>query len=296
VSYRPRRVARAATLELRGIAHRILRFGPRDARPCVFLHGWADTAATFQFLIDAFEDDHPIVALDWRGFGESAWLGTPYWFPDYYADLEALLGEVHPDGPATLLGHSMGGNIAALYAGIRPERVRAVINLEGFGLRRTAAEAAPKRLRRWLDELRTPPAFSRFRTLEDFAAVLRRKNPRLTAERAAFVALNWSRPEPDGGYSVNFDPYHRLVNPALYRREEAEACWRGCVAPMLMVFGGLSEFRAQLGGDASEETFRALFRDIRFATLPDSGHMMHHDEPEALARIVEPWLRSPPAP
>jgi pimeloyl-ACP methyl ester carboxylesterase len=291
VTYTARRAPRTSSLDLRGIRHRIVRWGPAHLRPAVFLHGWADTATTFQFLIDAFDDDQPVVALDWRGFGESTWLGTPYWFPDYFADLDALLEAVHPHAPAVLLGHSMGGNIAATYAGIRPERVRAVINLEGVGLKRTTATDAPGRYRRWLEELREGPRFGEFRDLDQFTAVLMRRNPRLTAERARFVAESWSRVGDDGVIRVNTDPMHRLVNPVLYRREESEACWRACVARVLLVLGGLSEFRSSLGADGTDEYFRSLFADLTIATLPTAGHMLHHDTPEALAALVEPWLR-----
>ena len=290
MSYQPRRVPRTGECTLRGLRHRVLRWGPADAPPLVFLHGWADAAATYQFLVDAFRADLPILALDWRGFGESAWTHAPYWFPDYLADLEALLDTVSPGAPATLVGHSMGGNVAALYGGIRPERVRAVVNLEGFGLKRTAAEEAPARYRRWLDELKAPPAFGRYRSQAEFATMLARRNTRLTPERARFVSECWTRAAADGQFEVRADPAHKLVNPVLYRREEAEACWRECRAPVLMVFGGESEFRGLLGPDGTDAYFAALYPNATFATLPGAGHMLHHEVPDALAHLVEPWL------
>ncbi|HXQ64436.1 MAG TPA: alpha/beta hydrolase [Steroidobacteraceae bacterium] len=290
MNYRPRRAPRHVTLELRGLNHHLVRWGPREARPAVFLHGWADTGATFQFLVDAFEGEHAIVALDWRGFGDSAWLGTPYWFPDYLADLDALLDALVPDAPATLLGHSMGGNIAGLYAGIRPERVRAVVNLEGIGLPRTEPDGAPARYRRWLDQLKTLPAFGRYRSRADFAAMLMKKNPRLSAARAAFVAESWTRELADGSFTVSADPAHRLIYPVPYRRDESEACWRRCIVPVLMVLGGLSDFRDKLGSEGSDEYLHSIYPNLTLAVLARAGHMMHHEEPEALAALVEPWL------
>ena len=294
MSYRPRRPPRHAFIELRGIRHHVLRWGPAGAQPAVFLHGWADTGATFQFLIDAFGEEHAILAVDWRGFGESSWLNSAYWFPDYLADLDALLDAVLPGLPATILGHSMGGNIAGLYGGIRPERIRAVINLEGFGLPRAPADGAAARYRRWLEELKAPQTFSRYRSSAELAAMLVRKNSRLTPERAQFVADSWTRAAPDGGVKISADPAHKLVNPVLYRRDEAEACWRRCIAPVLMVFGGKSQFRASLGADGSDDYFRAIYPNLTLATLPEAGHMLHHEEPEALAALVEPWLSAPP--
>jgi len=294
MSYQPRRAPRHATILLRGLPHRLTRWGPDAAAPLVCLHGWLDCSDTFQFVVDAFERDHPIVALDWRGFGHSAWQNGPYWFPDYLADLDALLEELSPERPATLVGHSMGGNIACLYAGVRPERVARVVNLEGFGLARTRAEQAPQRYRRWLEELRVPPAFASYESPERFAALLARRNPRLTPERAGFIAARWSRPLPGGACTVNADPAHKLVNPVLYRREEAEAVWRCAVAPTLLLLGGQSEFRARLGADGSDEYFAAIFPNLSIATVPGAGHMLHHEEPETVARLIEAFLAGSP--
>lgn len=290
MSYLPRRRPRHETLRLRGLDHHVTRWGPEHAAPLVFLHGWADTSDTFQFIVDEFAEEHPILAPDWRGFGRSAWQNAAYWFPDYLADLDALLDVVSPDAPATILGHSMGGNIASLYAGIRPERIARVVNLEGFGLPRAESAQAPGRYRRWFEQLREPPTFSRYDSVERFAEILLRRNPRLGADRAGFIAARWLRELPDGGWTVNVDPFHKLVNPVLYRRDEAEACWRAATAPTLLVLGGRSEFRDGLGADGTEAYFRAIFAKLTLATLPDAGHMMHHEEPAALAALIEGFL------
>lgn len=290
MTYVPRRVPRHETLRLRGLDYHVTRWGPHDAPPYVFLHGWADTSDTFQFVVDAFAGEHAILAPDWRGFGRSQWQHASYWFPDYFADLDALLDAVSPHGPATLVGHSMGGNVAGLYGGIRPERVARLVNLEGFGLPRRPPDDAPAQYRRWLDELKSPPAWGRFDSVEQFARVLQRKNPRLTPERAEFVARSWSLELPDGGCSVNSDPWHKVANPVLYRRDEAEACWRRCTARVLLVLGGRSEFLPRLGADGTPEHFASVYPNLRIATLPEAGHMMHHEQPAELATLIEPFM------
>ncbi len=177
---------------MRGLPHHLTRWPGSDPQPWLLLHGWMDAGATFQFLADALPATRSLVALDWRGFGESAWPDDGYWFPDYYADLDALLGQLSPDAPATLIGHSMGANVAMMYAGIRPERVRAVICIEGFGLPRTRPEQAAERYRTWLTQLGETPAFARFPSHEAFAQFLGKRNPRLPPERAAFIARAWA--------------------------------------------------------------------------------------------------------
>ena len=191
-SYVPRRPPEASDLEIRGLRHHVTRWPGTDPEPVFLLHGWADTGDTFQFLVDALPGTARCIAPDLRGFGRSEWPAEGYWFPDYFADLEALLDRLAPGVPVTLVGHSMGGNIATLYAGIRPERVRRVVCIEGFGLARTRPEQAPARYREWLEQLRTPPEFARFPSLEAFTHLLVRRNPRLTPERAAFIAAAWT--------------------------------------------------------------------------------------------------------
>ena len=288
--YIPRRAPETREPLLRGLRHHVTLWTGSDPEPLVLLHGWMDTGDTFQFLVDALPGTRTCVAPDWRGFGRSAWPADGYWFPDYYADLEALLDLYSPRRPATLVGHSMGGNIATMYAGIRPERVRRVVCIEGFGLPRTRPEQAPGRYREWLDELREPQAFARFPTVEAFAHLLARRNPRLAPERATFIAEAWSERLPDGSVQVRSDPAHKRKNPVLYRREEADACWREIEAPVLYVIAEDSELLARHGADAQPGNMARLIRRLEPCVIPDASHMVHHERPEQLAREIEAFL------
>jgi len=288
--YVPRSVPVHEELMLRGLRHRITRWGPPSRSPIVLLHGFLDAAESWQFLIDELPADWSFVALDWRGFGGSAWQLDGYWFPDYLADLEALLAVVADDAPVRVIGHSMGGNVVALYDGIRPGRLRWIANLEGFGLPEPGPDEAPERYARWLDELAKPPRHSTYASPADLAKFLRVRNVRLTAARADFLARAWTR--HDGRrWRLAADPRHRLVNPVLYRREEALACWRRGTAPMLLLLGAHSDYRARLGEHASDEYLRASFPNAMIETLAGVGHMLHHEDPAAVARAVERFAR-----
>ncbi len=267
---------RDETLVLRGVPHRLLRWGPASDDPILLLHGFLDCAETFQFMVDALPRDWSFVALDWRGFGGSGWNDAPYWFPDYLADLEALLDLLQHAGganprPLRVIGHSMGGNVSSLYAGVRPGRFRWLVSLEGFGLPRMSADETPKRYATWLDELRKGVKSSRYESLAQLAMVLKRRNPRLPAANAAFLARAWSRPRADGGVELRADPWHRLTNPILYRREEAEACWRRADLPMLLVVGAESEFHGRLGADGTNAYFRGIFVQLDCAAIDAAG-------------------------
>lgn len=293
--YQARVSVREDFIEVRGLRHRLLRWGPPEGTPVFLLHGFQDCADTFQFLVDAMPRHLQFIAPDWRGFGGSEGNDGPYWFPDYLADLELILDQLSPDRPAVLIGHSMGGNVAGLYAGVRPERVALLVSLEGFGLPRVAVHRAPDRFAEWLDELRAGPRSSRYESPSRLAEFLHRRNARLPQPNAEFIARAWTRPLEGGGVVLRFDPWHRLVNPVLYRRDEAEACWRRVRAPTLLLVGGKSEYRERLerspGGD-EVQGFRDCFADLDAHDFPHLGHMMHHEDPVAVAAVILSWLQA----
>ena len=296
-AYQPRRAPVSRFVALRGIAHHVLEWsdapGTAAARPAlVLLHGWMDIGASFQFVADALPDDRRVVAMDWRGFG----LTTPapatdsYWFADYLGDLDALLDVVSPQAPVDLVGHSMGGNVAMIYAGVRPERVRRLANLEGFGMPATVPSMAPSRYRQWLDELKAPALLRRYASLEEVAERLRRTNPLLPAEKAAWLATQWSRRQDDGQYALLADPAHRRINPMLYQVDEVLECWKRIEAPVLWVEGDRTDPDKWWGTRYPRSAFEerlAVVPTLRRARLAPASHMLHHDQPEALAALLE---------
>lgn len=272
---------------------------PQEGPLLVMLHGWMDLGASFQFLVDALLAGGPLpwrglLAWDARGFGGSRAAPTDsYVFADYLGDLDALLDRLSPDAPVDLLGHSMGGNIAMSYAGVRPQRVRRLINVEGFGMPAADPDAAPGRLARWLDQLREPETLSTYAGLDAVVSRLRRNNPRLRADRARWLATQWAAPAADGRWHLRADPAHKHLNPVPYRLDETLAAWRRITAPTLWVEGAQTDLRQFWGGrDPRDEI------DARLAVLPrvervrieDCAHMVHHDQPDALAAALLGWM------
>ena len=301
--YQPRRPARTSFAEVRGLRYHLHHWGsPQAASPAnptlVMVHGWMDVGASFQFVVDALHalgDAHRhIVAPDWRGFGLSDASGADsYWFPDYLGDLDALLQQISPDAPVDLLGHSMGGNVVMSYAGVRPHRIRRLVNLEGFGLPAAAPEQAPSRLAQWLDELARPMALRDYTSADDVAARLCSNNPRLPAAQAAWLAPHWARPDTHGRWQILGDPAHRRTNPVLYRVEEVLATWRAITAPLLWVEGAHTNVDSWWQGRYPREEFALRLQavaDCRRVTLQDAGHMLHHDQPAALAQALLDFL------
>ena len=286
------RASKSEFHQVRGLRYHVRHWSSAGAPKMVLLHGWMDVSASFQFMVDALARDWDVYAPDWRGYGLTDWgKADCYWFPDYIADLDALLEHIEPTVPVNLVGHSLGGNVAALYAGVRPERIARFVNLEGFGMAPTRAEQAPKRYARWLEELRDPPGLRPYESFSALAERLRAGNKRLTKENADFLARHWGQEVAGKGVVLRGDPAHKIVNPVLYRYEEVRACWEQIRAPVLWVEGAESETPQRLHLNAAQlAERRAAFQNLRVEIVQHAGHMLHHDQPEAVARAIEDFL------
>jgi len=301
-SYQPRRIAASRFVPVRGLQYHVLTWGgcgPPAAPPLVLLHGWMDVAASFQFVVDALEDTalagRAIVAPDWRGFGltEPPHPTDSYWFPDYLGDLDVLLRALGIEGAVDLAGHSMGGNVVMSYAGVRPARVRRLVNLEGFGMPRTEPRHAPKRLAQWLDALAEPQSLKTYADLDEVAARLRKTNPRLPADKAQWLAPHWSRRGDDGRLHILGDPAHKRPNPVLYRVDEILETWKLIAAPTLWVEAADSQPETWWGHRYSRAEFHerlAVVPHVEKHLLADCGHMLHHDQPQAVAALLAAFL------
>lgn len=302
-AYAPRLPSRHRRLPLRTLEVHCHEWGEVSAataqRPTLVLtHGWMDVGASFQFLVDALSalDPRPrhILAPDWRGFGGTTGPACDtYWFPDYLGDLDALLDTVSPGHPVDLLGHSMGGHVVMAYAGVRPERVRRLVNVEGFGLPATDPAEAPQRLRRWLDELKEPVRSRDYTDAHDVASRLVANNPRLDPARAAWLAAQRAAPDATGRWQLQVDPAHKRVNPVLYRAEETIALWSAIEAPVLWVEGSETDISHWWGQRYPRAEFEQRLRRVprlEMTRIDGAGHMLHHERPEALARVLIDFL------
>jgi len=287
-------------VSLRGLRVHVRRWGRPEAPKLFMLHGWMDVGASFQFIADELAGDWQILAPDARGFGLSDWPvqaagGGNYWFPDYLVDLEALLDHYAPGEQVNLVGHSMGANVVCIYAGVRPGRVRRVVDLEGFGLRHSGPGRAAARYAQWLDDIRTPPTLRDYADLDAVAARLTRTNPRLRADRAAFLAENWSRATPDGRRELLADPAHKLRGPLPYLVDEVMGIWAKVTAPVLHVEAKDSPTLASIRGDVPLDEFRRRFSAFphwQEAIVDEAGHMLHHDQPERVAALIAAFCAS----
>lgn len=305
-TYQPRRAGQSLFVPVRGLTYHVNAWGDAalatvQRPPLVLLHGWMDVGASFQFLVDelaAVEGaGRRVLAPDWRGFGlTTAPPVDSYWFPDYVGDLDALLDAFAaeaPDGRFDLVGHSMGGNVVMSYAGVRPGRVRRLVNLEGFGMPRTEPRHAPKRLAQWLDALKEPQTMRDYANLDEVAMRLMKNNPRLAGDKARWLAPHWAQPDGHGRWRILGDPAHKRPNPVIYRVEENLETWKLITAPLLWLEGDATDIARWWGDRYTTAEFHqrlAVVPDVRRETLADCGHMLHLDQPRALAARLAAFL------
>ena len=303
-TYQLRRPSRSRFITVRGLRHHVLEWGDAsmvsaDRPPLLMQHGWMDVAASFQFVVDALPTDRHVLAFDWRGFGlTDAPAADTYWLPDYLGDLDAVLDALFfSEAPAMqidLLGHSMGGNAVMLYGGLRPQRIRRLVNLEGFGMPATKPAQSPKRIVQWLDELKAPVELRDYASLAEVATRLRKTNPLLAPQRAAWLAQHWSRQRPaDGRYEILGDPVHKRSSPTLYQRDEVLETWKLITAPVLWIEGDQTDIARWWGTRYTKAEFHQrldVVPQVERQVLAPAGHMLHHDQPEALAQRLEAFL------
>ena len=266
--------------------------------PLVLLHGWMDVAASYQFVVDALSRDHYVIAPDWRGFGQTgAGVVDNFWFPDYLADLDGLLDHYAPGAPVNLVGHSMGANVAMLYAGVRPERVRRLVNLEGFGMPATTPGQAPDRFAQWMNGLKTlQQGALALKTYDDLGGVARRlmkTNPRLAADKAHWLARYWAQENSQGQWCILGHPAHKIPAAQGYRLDEVLAIHARITLPVLMVEAAQDSMPALWQGRFTQAEHRARLQavpQLEIARVEDAGHMLHHDQPEIVAALIERFV------
>jgi pimeloyl-ACP methyl ester carboxylesterase len=274
-------------------------WGTPDAPPLVIVHGLRDHSHSFDDIARGLLDRFHVLALDLRGHGDSE--TTPYYhFGHFVLDLHNMIRALRLAHPV-LVGHSMGGEIAAKYAGCWPEVPSRLVMIEGLG-------PPPPDMQRevvWTIDgfARIDRAFAGPPGLRDLEAAYRRlreKNPRLPEAKARELALLGTRAREDGMLEWKFDAM--LATMAVtgpFSLEYARAFWRRVTAPTLVVHGAESgEFwRGSRGApylDPEDLTGRlAAFRDARLVTIAGAGHMVHFDRPRELLIAIRDFLGVP---
>ncbi|MDO8248341.1 MAG: alpha/beta hydrolase [Rhodoferax sp.] len=298
--YQAKRISRSEFVPIRNLQYHVQVWGEPspDKTPLVLLHGWMDVAASYQFVVDALSRAHYVIAPDWRGYGQTPSGGADnFWFPDYLADLDFLLDHYAPGAQVNLVGHSMGGNVAMLYGGVRPERIRRLVNLEGFGMPATTPDEAPRRFARWMDELkklhRGEMNLKSYDAAAGVARRLMRTNPRLGPDKANWLAQHWAQENAEGKWRILGDPSHKITNAQLYRLDELLEIYRRISMPVLSVEASSDSLSLWWKGKFTLAQYHERLKNVpqvEIVRIEDAGHMLHHDQPEIVAGLIERFI------
>ena len=277
-----------------GLDYHFLEWDAESDHTVVLLHGFLDVAWTWETTARAgLAKRFHLVAPDFRGHGDSDRVGKGgyYYFMDYVADLRELIPQVARKR-VSLVGHSMGGSVAAYYAGTYPADVARLALLEGTGPPDMGG-AGPERVNAWIaswQRVRTSGERG-YATLDDAAAQMRKHDALLDPAVARQAAERGTRRGDDGRYYFKHDPLHATPGPYGFQVEAAEKFWRRVSCPTLLVEGEKSQFRHP---PAEAERRAACFKDVRRATVPGAGHAMQRHQPAALAELLTEFLSSAP--
>lgn len=279
-------------VRLRGLRFHLRCWGAETAPLLVLLHGWLDTSATWSDVGESLGAQYRVVALDQRGYGYSEWPQDGYWFPDYVADLDALVNHLSPQQqPILLVGHSMGGQVASLYAGMRPARVSKLAVLDSLFLPDMPPKLMPRRLGSWLDQVKSTPREKSYASFEELAQRVKKQQPQLSDERALFVARGWGHADAQGQIWLQADPKHRRDMPSLYRNAESMEVWKAITAPTLFLDAGASAFAKAISAE-ERSARRACFGSRVERVIEGAGHMLHFDSPLATADAILNFMQA----
>jgi len=289
-----------------GIELSILELGPADAPCVVMLHGLRDTAWSL-LPVAGHLAEHPahpfrVLICELRGHGASNH-SAAYSMSDFLLDLHAVINTLAPQGCA-LFGHSLGGHIVTKYAALFHELVTALVIVEGLGPPRRPHEGDDvAELQAYRNMLLTR-AIARdgpgkpIADIDEVVNRLCRNNPRLDASAAVEFAAHLVNESMDGLLWA-FDPRANSVFLGTSTTDNMRF-WRQVRAPACIVSGTLSH--EYWGREMGDETFTGrfaegemeqrinLFPNAQHHWFEHSGHMVHYDEPDRLARLTRKFL------
>ncbi|KAM9798284.1 serine hydrolase-like protein [Neosynchiropus ocellatus] len=276
--------------EIRGLV-----WGPDDGHPVLCLHGLADNCGSFSALIPLLPRDLRCVAMDFPGHGHSSHRppGTFYNLTAYVADVRRVV-QALGWSRFTLMGHSMGGNVAGTFSALYPEMVENLVLLESFGFLPSEAAEVPVRLRKVLDgmlQLERMDKKPKIYSYEGAAERLSVANPTLTPE-AVRVLLQRGLVDVDGGFQFSRDFALNLGNVRISVEHMLQLQMK--IRASVLIVTADEGFKKQYPDSQHDPVAARLlqvYRDQQATLVNVPGdHHCHLNRPEGVAAVLAPFL------
>lgn len=255
-------------------------WGDAALPPLLAIHGWLDNAASFSTLAPILSKHFHIVAIDLPGHGRSAHRPAVGWYHyvEYLADLQATVAALGWKR-YSLLGHSLGGATASIFAAAQPAGIERLLLIESLGPLTAAPEAALEQLRRGLDQ-RAGLGEKSLRVFADTRLpILARMQANDLSEAAAAALVERGICAVPGGWSWSSDARLTLASPQRYTEVQIQTILRGIACPTLVV---LATPATSYLPDAMMQARAACVADIRLVHLPGNHHL-HLENPVPVA-------------
>ena len=266
-----------------------LDWGNADAPPLLLVHGNRDHCHNWDWVAEELRHDYHIIAPDFRGHGDSAWvLGSAYSHSEYVYDLAQLIHQQHL-APLHMIAHSLGGGVALRYAGTYPEHIKKLVVIEGTGGPgwMTQGRTVDERMREWIESNRKISGRlpKRYPSLENAYERMHDANSHLRIDQARHLTIHGSNQNEDGTYSWKFDNYTHIMSPFDMTQEETRELWARIDAPVLLVSGTESWHGQGKGEDPAK-----FFQNARHEMIEKAGHWVHHDQLDKFLELTRDFF------
>ncbi|MBV1878172.1 MAG: alpha/beta hydrolase [Pseudomonadales bacterium] len=254
-----------------------LDWGNPTAPPLLLVHGGRDHCRNWDWVAQELRDEYHILALDFRGHGDSEWVqGGSYGHSDYIYDVAQLVHQQNL-APLNIIAHSLGGAVSLRYAGLYPENINKMVVIEGTGGPPSiySSELPHIKVREWIEAIRKTAGRvpKRYASLDDAFSRMHAENSHLREDQARHLTLHGSNQNEDGTYSWKFDNYTHVMSPFNLTEDQTHDLWGRIEAPVLLVSGRESN----LGKDKKEQAAQ-YFQNAQHKMVEDAGHWVQHDQ------------------
>jgi pimeloyl-ACP methyl ester carboxylesterase len=290
---------RSRAFDSNGAMLRLHEWGDPKAPPVVLAHGMFDHGRGFDLLAPYLAEHYRVVAIDARGHGDSDWCDAYIW-PMDIIDIINVLRAI--GRPAHLVGHSKGGGQVMDAASMAPDRVRQVVNMDGFGppdegfFQRPGGPDLNKltiaeRCAIFLDRRRMAAerdSWRPYKSLDDLVKRRQEQNPMLEDPWLSYFVFHGAREDADG-WRWKSDPHIAGGSFGPFKPEWIAPGWQRLRAPLLAMIGSLPDSWGPLPKELLDHRLENV-EHLDRATVEGAGHFIHMQQPAAAAGLMLDFL------